>query len=87
MVYDEEGCFLAARRDIPRGDEVTCDYNINISGGTAWPCRCGAPRCSGTVIGDFFLLPGDIQREYRPLLAEWFVRRHQARLAASGALS
>jgi len=26
-----------------------------------------------------------IQREYRPLLAEWFVRRHRARLTASGA--
>jgi hypothetical protein len=32
--------------------------------------------------GDFFLLPPDIQREYRPLLAEWFVRRHEAEVAA-----
>ena len=86
VAYDEERCFLVARRDIPGGDEVTCDYNINITGGTAWPCRCGAPRCSGTVVGDFFLLPAAIQREYRPLLAEWFVRRHRERLAASGKL-
>jgi hypothetical protein len=83
VVYEEEGSFLVARRDIPSGDEITCDYNINISGGTAWPCHCGAPRCSGAVVGDFFLLPSAIQREYHPLLAGWFVRRHRERLAAA----
>ena len=86
VLYDEKGCFLVARRVIPSGAEVTCDYNINLSGGTAWPCRCGAPRCSGTVVGDFFLLPPTLQREYGPLLAEWFARRHQVRLKASGIL-
>jgi len=29
-------------------------------------------------------LPPDWQREYRPLLAEWFVRRHRDRLALQG---
>ena len=86
VAYDEEVSFLVARRDIPRGAEITCDYNINIAGGTAWPCRCGAPRCSGTVMGDFFLLPPALQREYRPLLSEWFVRRHHSRLTAVGLL-
>ena len=50
-------------RDIAAGEEITCDYNINITGGTAWPCHCGAARCRGTTVGDFFLLPLDIQRE------------------------
>ena len=27
-----------------------------------------------------FLLPPEMRREYRPLLAEWFVRRHADRL-------
>ena len=61
---------------------LTCDYNLNLTAGTPWPCHCGAPRCRGDTLGDFFRLPVDIQREYRPLLADWFVRRHRERLAA-----
>ncbi len=34
--------------------------------------------------GDFFLLPLDIERDYRPLLAERFVRAHRDRLRALG---
>ncbi len=79
--YDEEACYIVARRQISGGEELTCDYNVNITGGTAWPCHCGAKRCRGTTTGDFFLLPIDIQREYLPLLAKWFVRRHADRLA------
>lgn len=80
VIYAADRCYLAARRDIEAGDEITCDYNINVTGGTEWPCRCGARRCRGTVVGDFFRLPPDVQREYRPLLAGWFVRRHRDRL-------
>lgn len=83
--YDDAGCFLVARRALAVGDEVTCDYNINITGGTAWPCHCGAARCRGVVLGDYFLLPPERQREYRPLLADWFVRRNEARLSADPA--
>ena len=79
--YTADASYITARRPIAAGEELTCDYNINITGGTAWPCRCGAARCRGTTTGDFFLLPLDIQREYLPLLAEWFVRRHARRLA------
>lgn len=78
--YDATACWLVARRDIAAGEEITIDYNINISEGTAWRCGCGSARCSGTVVGDYFLLPAEIQEEYRPLLADWFVRRHEARL-------
>ncbi len=80
--YQDGGCHLVARRQVASGDEITCDYNINIADGTSWPCRCGAARCSGRVAGDFFLLPTRWQREYRRLLAPWFVRRHRRRLAA-----
>jgi hypothetical protein len=79
--YGETSCSLYARRDIAAGEEITCDYNLNITGGTSWPCRCGAARCRGETLGDFFRLPVEIQREYRPLLAEWFVRRHRDALA------
>jgi hypothetical protein len=80
-LYDADHCYLLARRDIRAGEEITCDYNINITGGTAWTCYCGAVRCRGTTVGDFFRLPTEIQREYRPLLADWFVRCHAERLA------
>jgi len=80
VLYEGERSFFVARRDIAAGEEITCDYNVNITGGTAWPCHCGVERCSGTVLGDFFHLPLDIQREYLPLLADWFVRAHHERL-------
>ena len=79
--YEDDGSCLVARRDIAPGEEITCDYTVNIAGGTAWPCGSGAPRCLGQVRGDFFLLPESWQREYRPLLAGWFVRRHREPLA------
>ena len=81
-VFEEGATFLVARRDIAAGTEVTCDYNINIANGTAWPCRCGAIRCQGEVVGDFFGLPKQLQREYRPSLAGWFVRQHRERIEA-----
>jgi hypothetical protein len=79
--YEAGGCYVVARRGIASGEEVTVDYNINISGGSAWPCHCGSGRCLGTVVGDFFLLPSTRQEEYRPLLAKWFLHRHTDRLA------
>jgi SET domain-containing protein len=80
--FEEGVAYLVARREIASGAEITCDYNINIADGSSWPCRCGVPRCRGEVVGDFFLLPRQWQREYRPLLAEWFVRRHRERIEA-----
>jgi SET domain-containing protein len=76
-VFEEGATFLVARKDIAAGTEITCDYNINIANGTAWSCRCGTGRCRGEVVGDFFRLPKQWQREYRPLLAGWYVRRHR----------
>lgn len=84
VLYEGDLSLLVARRDIAAGEEITCDYNINITGGTAWPCHCGTARCSGTVLGDFFRLPLNVQREYQPLLAEWFVLAHRDRLRALG---
>ncbi len=78
--YEAGRAFLIARRDIRPGDEITVDYSVNLSGGSSWPCRCGAARCRGEVVGDFVRLPPEIQRAYRPLLAGWFVRRHAERL-------
>jgi uncharacterized protein len=80
-LYEGGSSFLVARRGIAASEEIAIDYNINIANGTAWPCRCGAARCRGVVAGDYFLLPVEWQREYRPLLADWFVRRNGVRIA------
>ncbi|HSP14876.1 MAG TPA: SET domain-containing protein-lysine N-methyltransferase [Thermoanaerobaculia bacterium] len=85
--FEGHTSFLVALRGVAKGEEITIDYNVNITNGTAWPCRCGAARCRGEVAGDFFRLPVEWQREYRPLLAEWFVRRNRDRLDASTARS
>jgi hypothetical protein len=49
VAYEGDSSYLVARRGIAAGDEITCDYNINIADGLAWPCRCGAARCRGEV--------------------------------------
>jgi len=80
--YEGDGADLVARRAIAAREEITVDYGVNVTGGSAWPCGCGSPRCRGTVVGDFFALPRETQREYLPLLAPWFVARHRERVAA-----
>jgi uncharacterized protein len=80
--FEGDTSFLVARRYIAADEEIGVDYNINITNGTAWPCHCGATRCTGEVAGDFFRLPVERQREYRPLLADWFIRHHHSRIDA-----
>jgi SET domain-containing protein len=84
--YVGDACEIVARRDIQVGEEITCDYCINVTGGNAWPCRCGAARCRGQVVGDYFQLPPAFQREYGPYLATWVVRRHRDTLRAASIL-
>ncbi len=72
---------LMARRSIGAEEEITVDYLINNAGGDSWECRCGAPRCRGKTAASFFELPVEIQREYYPLLAPWFLRQHPSELA------
>jgi hypothetical protein len=85
--YDGAGCHIVARRDIRTGEEITCDYSINLTGGDVWPCHCGAARCRGQVAGDYFQLPRELQREYVSYLADWFVGRHREALRAAGLVS
>ena len=82
--FDGLVCTLTARRAIPRGDEITVDYLINNEGGNSWPCRCGAARCRGETGTSFFHLPESFQREYRPLLAGWFVAKYRDQVRRIG---
>lgn len=67
---------VLARRKIRAGEEVTIDYLINTHGGSSWRCQCGTDRCRDELETSFFELPDDFQKEYSPLLEEWFVREH-----------
>lgn len=67
---------IVARRPIAANEELRVDYLINNSGGNSWPCNCGAARCREMTGVSFFTLPLDQQREYLPLLADWFIARH-----------
>jgi uncharacterized protein len=69
---------VIARRAIATGEEITYDYSINSSGDTVWDCTCGARRCRRRVHSDFFHLPAELQREYLPLLDEWYRRERAA---------
>ncbi len=86
LLYEADDCFFVARREISMGEEITCDYNINIADGSSWPCRCKAARCRGIVSGGFFRLPMEWQLEYRPFLAEWFIRNNREKLLSSSLL-
>jgi hypothetical protein len=71
------GVTVFAWRAISAGQEITIDYRLNAFDGSAWPCECGAARCTGTVVGSFFAMdparqellfphaPAFIRREYR----------------------
>jgi uncharacterized protein len=62
-----------AVRDIEVGEELTCDYGeCNL--GEALACRCGSPRCRGTIGAD----------DLRRFAAQWDAEVSQAVAAASG---
>jgi uncharacterized protein len=63
---------------IAAGEEITYDYCINGNGDTVWVCHCGASRCRRVIHSDFFHLPLELQREYLPLLDDWFLQERAA---------
>ena len=48
--------FIAAKRTIRAGEELSYDYKLNVPGRRTarlladYACRCGSPRCRGTMI-------------------------------------
>jgi hypothetical protein len=56
--YEDDDCrvFIAAKRTIRAGEELAYDYKLNVSGRHTprllanYACRCGAPRCRGTMV-------------------------------------
>ena len=71
---------VVAIRDIKIAEEIAYDYSINGYGDTVWNCHCGVDRCRQTIHSDFFHLPLQVQREYLPLLEEWYRKERQGEL-------
>jgi len=72
------GVKVFAWKDLPAGEEITIDYRLNAFDGDSWPCDCGSAGCSGTVVGSFFALADDVQRQYLRF-APSFIRREYGR--------
>jgi hypothetical protein len=60
------GVKVFAWRPIAMGEEITIDYRLNAFDGDSWPCRCGAPACTGVVVGSFFAMDAGRQRLLLP---------------------
>ncbi|HEV2708370.1 MAG TPA: SET domain-containing protein-lysine N-methyltransferase [Pyrinomonadaceae bacterium] len=73
---------VVARKPIKAGEELTYDYIIDCHGGIVWQCSCGSSLCRGTIVSSFFELPRELQREYLPLLNEWFIEEHREKVEA-----
>jgi hypothetical protein len=43
--------WIVARRDIAAGEELTFDYGYALKDWALHPCRCGAKRCAGYIVG------------------------------------
>ncbi|MEO5958453.1 MAG: SET domain-containing protein-lysine N-methyltransferase [Opitutaceae bacterium] len=43
--------WIVARREIPAGEELTFDYGFSFTEWRRHPCRCGAKRCPGFIVG------------------------------------
>jgi GNAT superfamily N-acetyltransferase len=55
---------IAARRDIPAGEEVTLDYaTTSGAGGFSMPCRCGSALCRGQITSEDWRRP-ELQARY-----------------------
>lgn len=44
--------WLVAEREIEAGEEIVYDYCFDLSHWREHPCRCGAERCLGYIVGE-----------------------------------
>jgi hypothetical protein len=62
--------FLAAMRDIKKGEEVMFDYSMITADNWELECRCGSPQCR-KVIGNYKDLPAGLRRKYGKYTPDW----------------
>ena len=64
---------FVAMRDIAAGEELTHDWATTDDGDYVMTCRCGSPRCRGTITGKDWQRK-DLQEKYRGWFC-WFLQR------------
>jgi hypothetical protein len=64
---------FVAMRDIAAGEELTHDWATTDDGDYTLACRCGSPRCRGTITGKDWMRK-DLQAKYRGWFC-WFLQR------------
>ena len=58
MTHEDDAgrVFVAAKRRIAPGEELTYDYRLSVEGRLTraeraqYACRCGSPRCRGSLL-------------------------------------
>ena len=78
------GVKVFACRPIAAGEEITIDYRLNAFDGDSWSCDCGAPSCTGVVVGSFFAMDGDRQLLLLPHAPAFIRQEHRRRSASAG---
>lgn len=74
------GVVVFAWTDLAAGAEITIDYRLNAFDGTSWPCACGAPSCTGTVVGSYFAMDPARRALLLPHAPDFIRREHRRRL-------
>jgi len=77
-----KGVTVFAWKRIRPGEEITIDYRLNAFGSRRSTCLCGSASCTGEIVGDFFSLSAEKQREYLQF-APRFIRLEYRRRTAS----
>ncbi|HEY8470035.1 MAG TPA: SET domain-containing protein-lysine N-methyltransferase [Longimicrobiales bacterium] len=87
---DEDGrIFIETIRDIEPGEELTYDYSYILDEPhtaavrARYPCRCGSPKCRGTILGNKRRFRAQLAREERRLRAERRAARGGSRKGAT----
>jgi hypothetical protein len=76
---DWDAVCLRAVKAIPAGAEITCNYlTTDYELHSPFHCRCGSPRCKGTIRGFKHLTPAE-QLELEPWLPPFLKRKLQRR--------
>ena len=68
--------FLAAMRNIKKGEEVMFDYSMITADNWQLECRCGSPQCR-KIIGNYKDLPAELRRKYEEYVPDWIKTRRR----------
>jgi hypothetical protein len=77
--------YLIAIKHIKKGEEITVDYTLGAPDqidNETWTlkCKCGSKNCRGTITGNFFKLPKELQKEKLRYLPTYTRRKYKERL-------